>query len=374
MPTKLTGEDVQNLLSDPSANGRVAMVEKVAGSFDDVELTDSERAIAEDIIRTMAHDASVMVREALAANVKSSTNLPNDVAKALAHDIDSVALPIIEFSDVLTDADLVELVRSQPENRQVAVARRKTVSTAVSEALIETDNVAVVGTLVGNKGADISDGSLQTVVDKFGDIEAIQAPLTNRAKLPVTIAEQLVGKVSEQLKQVLLMKHELPSDTATDLIMRVRERATVRLAADQQSEVSLEKLCQQLHRNGRLSPSLMLRAICTGDIIFFETGLATLAKISVGNAHMLISDPGGRGLKGLYMKAGMPAKLLPAVELAVNIVRETPVNGGDYDRDSYGRIVLERILTQCPDLQSDEEDYLLHKLDDMMSTSSEAAA
>jgi len=108
-------------------------------------------------------------------------------------------------------------------------------------------------------------------------------------------------------------------------------------------------------------------------MIFFETGLATLARVPVTNAHLLINDPGGRGLKGLYMKAGMPAQWLSAVEVAVNTVRETPANGSDYDRDSYGRVVLERILTQCPELHADEENYLLSKLDDMMHTSSQAA-
>lgn len=374
MASKLTCEDVQKLLSDSSDKGRASMVEKVAVGFDDDALTDKERSIAEDIIRTMARDASTMVREALAANIKSSSRLPNDLAKALAQDIDTVALPVIEYSDVLTDADLVELVRNQGESKQIAVASRKSVSATVSEALIETDNVTVVGTLVGNEGADISDASMQTVVDKFGEIEAIQVPLTGRATLPVTIAEQLVHKVSEKLKTVLLMKHDLPDDTATDLILRVRERATVSLAADQQSELSVEKLCHQLHRNGRLTPSLLLRAICTGDLIFFETGLATLAKIPSTNAHTLVTDPGGQGLKRLYMKAEMPPKLLPAVEMAVSIVGETPVNGGDYDRDSYGCVVLQRILTQCPDLNDDEESYLLDKLDDMMQSQDEQAA
>ncbi len=373
MSSKLTGQDVQALLTDQTAEGRASMIEKVANNYDSTELTDAERAIAEDIIRAMAHDASALVREALAANVKSSSQLPHDVAKSLAQDIDTVALPILEFSEVLTDADLIELVRSQPEAKQTAIARRKTVSSAVSDALIETENVNVVGTLVGNKGAEISDTSMQTVVDKFGEIESIQKPLTNRAHLPVTIAEQLVSKVSDSLKQVLMMKHELSGDTATDLVMRVRERATVRLAADQGSDQSVEKLCFQLHKNGRLTPSLMLRAICTGDMIFFETGLAMLAKVPVTNAHVLINDPGGRGLKGLYLKAGMPAQWLAAVEVAVNTVKETPANGGDYDRDSYGRVVLERILTQCPELHAEEENYLLNKLDDMMHTSSQAA-
>ncbi len=53
------------------------------------------------------------VREALAAHLKNSPDLAHDVAVALARDVDSVSLPMLKFSEVLTDEDLIEIVRDQ---------------------------------------------------------------------------------------------------------------------------------------------------------------------------------------------------------------------------------------------------------------------
>ena len=59
-----------------------------------------ERVLAEDIFRIMVKDAEVRVRQALADNLKENLDLPRDVARALANDVDSVSLPIIQFSEV----------------------------------------------------------------------------------------------------------------------------------------------------------------------------------------------------------------------------------------------------------------------------------
>ena len=58
----------------------------------------------------MIKDAEVRVREALAQNLKENPDLPHDVALSLAQDVDQVALPILQFSDVLTDDDLIEII------------------------------------------------------------------------------------------------------------------------------------------------------------------------------------------------------------------------------------------------------------------------
>ncbi len=119
---KLTKDDVSKLMSDPSADNRAKTAAKVAGDFDSGALSDSERQIAEEIFRFMVKDAEVRVRQALAQNLKESPDLPHDVALSLAQDVDQVALPILQFSDVLTDDDLIEIIQSQSEDKQTAIA------------------------------------------------------------------------------------------------------------------------------------------------------------------------------------------------------------------------------------------------------------
>ena len=338
MSTDLTRTDVERLLQDPSPDTRAAMVAKLARTIERTSLTPEQQTLALDIVQAMAHDASVIVREALSANLKSSKHLPRSVALALARDIDAVALPILESTVVLDDEDLVDLVRTVPESKQTAIARRSGLSERVTDALIETDNHVVVRTVVANNGAALSESTLTRVVERYGDAADIHTPLTYRSHLPLTVAERLVAKVSDQLKEYLVTHHELSGDTASELVLRARERATVNLIGPHSTEEDLDKLVAQLDRNGRLSPSLMLRALCVGDMPFFEVALAKLADIPLVNARFLIHDKGPLGLKSIYDRAKLPAALFPAVRLAW-IAAPEPLVAPDVDQAERGDAV-----------------------------------
>ena len=297
--TSLSAEDVQRLMADGSADARVGAAEKVAGAFGSGVLSDAERAIAEDIFRTLVKDAEERVRRALSDNLKAVPHLAEDVAGALARDeSDSVALPVLRHSSALP-----------------------------------------------------------------GEDERIHAPLVHRDALPVTVAEKLVSMVSDALKDHLVTHHALPEETATDLVMHSRERATVQLAAEQGGDVSA--LVDQLASNGRLSPSLMLRSVCLGDLTFFETALGRLAGIPLNNARVLIHDEGALGLRSLYDKAGLPRQLFPAFDSAVRQARNAESERTDEDPETRMRRLLEHVLTEHEEIVDEygieNVDYLLSK-------------
>ncbi len=364
----LTKEDVSKLLADPSGENRAETAAKIAADFGEGTLTEAERKMAQEIFRIMVNDAEVRVREALAHNLKENPAVPRDVAVTLAKDVDSVALPVLQFSEVLSDEDLIEIVRSQGAAKQVAIASRSKVSEEVSSALVETENEKVVTTLVANIGAEISEKSLHKVVENFGDTEAVQDAMVHRPKLPVTVAERLVTLVSEHLKEELAKRHELSSSLATDLILQSRERATITLSGESDDD-DVGRLIRQLRENGRLTPSIVLRALCMGDLNFFETAICELAEVPLVNGRQLIHDSGQLGLKALYEKTGLPEAHFPAVRAAIDVARETDYDGRENDRERYSRRMLERILTQYGDLgvefDSDDLEYLLAKMNEL---------
>ncbi len=99
----LTQADVERLLADPTPQMRAGTTAKIAAQFDAQVLSPDQRRIAEDIFRALVRDTEVLVREALSAHLKSTPDLPHDVALALATEVDSVARPRLMFSEVLTD-------------------------------------------------------------------------------------------------------------------------------------------------------------------------------------------------------------------------------------------------------------------------------
>jgi uncharacterized protein (DUF2336 family) len=177
--------------------------------------------------------------------------------------------------------------------------------------------------------------------------------------------------VSERLRSYLVSHHELPVSLATDVVLQSRERATLNLSVGS-SEQELERLVRQMHRHQRLTPLIVLRALCLGDMAFFEMALSVMAKVPVSNARILIHDAGPNGLASLYEKSGMPARLLPAIRVASDVVRGTEFDGGERDRERYRSRVITRILTQFEDLPQEDLDYLLDKLGDVLSIAAQS--
>jgi uncharacterized protein (DUF2336 family) len=355
----LTPADVQRLLTDPSSDNRALTAGKIGDTFSKGKLSDAERRMAEDIFRLMMRDLEVKVRKSLSDSIKLSPDLPRDVALAMANDVAEIALPVIEASSVLTDDDLINIISSKPAEYQVAVAARAQVSEAVSEALVATDNEAVVERLVSNDGAQIADTTLTRVLDKFGHIQRIAHPMATRSVLPVSVAERLVNLVSDRIRDHLVTHHNLSDDMAMDLVLASRERATLNLLGGDNDAPDVVELVDQLARNQRLTPSIILRAVCMGDITFFEAALARLAGIPVANAYQLIHDRGQVGLERLMTKAEMPVKMLPIIRGALAIAEELGFNF--HEREKMQNLVLERVITQFED-GFDDMDYLIAKL------------
>jgi len=364
---RLTQDDVAKLMADPSAEVRAETTAKIASQFVVEALSPAERQIAEDIFRKLVKDVEVRVRESLAAHLKNSPDLPHDVAMALACDVDSVSLPMLKFSEVLTDEDLVVIVRDQGGAKQVAIAQRPSVSSRVADALIDTGNEKAVSRLVANEGAKLTEQALGRVLDEYQESEAVSDSLSRRPSMPAAISAQLVEALSGRLQDFLLQKHDVSPDVASNLILQARERATMSLVDYGSTDAELENLVEQLARKERLTASLLLRALCMGDMGFFERALARLADLPLQNTRILIHDHGGLGLESVYMKADLPKRLFPAFLAGIELSDETDYDGRQNDRSRFIERMLERVLTQFEDPQTrmtqEDIDYLLGKLE-----------
>ena len=366
MDEKLSIADVQKLLEDPSADNRSQTAQKVASGFGDGALSKRERSIAEDIFKVMVRDVEVRVREALSVNLQNCAFLSHDIARSLAEDVDSVALPMLQFSTVLSDDDLVDIVAKHGPTKQKAVAKRETVSEVVSDALVDVGNAEVVSTLMSNKGAKIAEPTMEKALDKHGDSVKVSQTMALRPELPISVAERLVTMVSDSIRDHILKTHDLPVETVTDLIVQSREKATIGLLSEKSSAEDARDLVVQLYQGGRLTPSIILRALCMGDIRFFEAAVAVLAKIPLITARQQIHDEGADGLKSILGKARVPQPLFPAFRAAIEVSHETDYDGLDNDRERFRRRMIERILTNFEDPKSrmgqDTIDYLFDKL------------
>ena len=106
----LTQDDIRTLVRGVTADERAIAAHKLCRRID-AGVREEDRQAASEVLRLMALDAAELVRRALAVTLKTSRELPRDVAVRLAHDVESVATPVLTFSPVLTDEDLAAIVK-----------------------------------------------------------------------------------------------------------------------------------------------------------------------------------------------------------------------------------------------------------------------
>ncbi|MFN4087436.1 MAG: DUF2336 domain-containing protein [Alphaproteobacteria bacterium] len=353
----MTKDRVERLLADLSARSRTETAAIVATELASGQLSEAERRIALDIVAVLAQDALEAVREALAEHLKSCPFLPRNLALTLAHDVATVAVPILRYSSVLRDEDLIAIIRGGNVAKQVAIAGRETVTEPVSDALVSTCDRAVVKATLANPGARLGEGAMQRVVDQFAQDTSIQKLLIDRPSLPLAVAQRLVECAADELRAQLMLRHRLPGPMFEELMMHGRDRALAVMIGTV-PDAKVEALARSLSERGMLPPLLLLRCLCEGAGHFFDAGLAVLAGLPLDRARALIDDQGALGFQAIYRRAGLPDLLLPAFKAAVGVRRERGALGGP----EAARLVLERIRDHYPGIRAADLEQAMAQL------------
>ena len=363
MRPELSENDIIRLMKGESSEERATVAHRLCRRIATDVLSDGERQYADEIIQILAKDTAELVRRTLSVTLRNSPRLPHSVAVQLAQDVESVAIPLLENSPVFSDEDLIELVLSVTAAKQAAIAGRATLSGPLSEVICEHAAEIAVETIASNAGAELTDRAFEHSIERFPANQTMHEGLVLRDHVPVHIAEKMVSLVSGQVFDLLINRHELPAQLAIDLAAGARERATIDLVEQAGRTNDLSRFVSQLNLNGRLTHSLIMRALCVGHMPFVEHALAELSGVPHSRAWLMIHDAGPLGLQAIFDRAGLHRKLLPAFRAAVKVFHELELDGDPNDKARFRMRMIERVLTQFQAIPKDDLDYLLEKLD-----------
>lgn len=363
MRPELSEGDIIRLMKGETSEERASVAHRLCRRIATDVLSDDERIFADEIIQILAKDTAELVRRTLSVTLRNSPRLPHTVAVRLAQDVESVAIPLLENSPVFSDEDLIELVLSVTAAKQAAIAGRPTVSRSLAEVICEHAAETAVETISGNSGAELTDQAFENAIQRFPANQSMHENLVLRDHIPVHIAEKMVSLVSGQVFDLLINRHELPAQMAIDLAAGARERATIDLVEQAGRTHDMPRFVSQLNLNGRLTHSLIMRALCVGHMPFVEHALAELSGVPHARAWLMIHDAGPLGLQAIFDRAGLHRKLLPAFRAAVKVFHELELDGEPNDKARFRMRMIERVLTQFQAIPKDDLDYLLEKLD-----------
>ncbi|WP_448203137.1 DUF2336 domain-containing protein [Azospirillum sp. sgz302134] len=364
----LSQKDVQRLLAAPDAQARIDTMTHVVRDLEAGELAETERALALEILQRFAADAVAAVREAVAWQINNSSLLTEDMAARLARDVDRVAFPILRHAENLREGLLLDILRERSPAKQLAIAGRKTVSPAVSDALVRTGNVIVITQLLRNRGAVIAEPTLHSVLDQYGTVATVNEAMAERPDLSAAVVEKLILYVSEEIRARLIRTHRLSPRLIGKLVERAREAATLLLLKPlTPGEADVELLARHLLVRNRLTAPLLFRALCAGEFALFDAGIAVRARLPLENARQLAWDGGPHALKGLFAKAGLSFTLMRLFRVVIGVAKSLDYKGGDEGRERFQTEAVATLFDTCANSEDREVDDLLLQLFDQTS-------
>src|SRR5262245_25617840 len=253
------------------------------------DLSADDRAAAEGALLTLLDDPSPLVRQAMAEVFSRSIEAPAAIVQALSLDQPSVALPVLEHSPLLIDADLVDIVATGSSETQCAIARRVSLPVSVCAAIAEVGSAAAALELIENAYAELAPFSWDRIVERHGHLAAIRESMLVLEDLPAATRAALVAKLSETLAQFVVARNWLSAERAGRITSEARDRSTMNIAARSRGE-DLCGLVRHLRVTGQLTAGLILRALLSGNLDLFEAALAELSELPQPRVSALLHD------------------------------------------------------------------------------------
>ncbi|OPH83338.1 hypothetical protein B2M20_07600 [Nitrobacter vulgaris] len=322
------------------------------------DLSDDDRAAAEGGLLLQLDDSSPLVRRAMADVFARSASAPPAIVRALSVDQPSVAIPILEHSPLLIDADLVDIVATGSCEVQCAVARRVHVPVSVCAALAEVGSAAAALELIENPGANIAPMSWDRIVERHGHLAAIRESMLALEDLPVVTRLALATKLSNSLARFVVSRSWLNADRAGRAVSDARDRSIVDIAAHARDD-DMCSLVAHLRATGQLTPGLILRALLSGNTELFDHALVELSGLPLSRVTALVHDRGGASLPALLTRAGLPESTFPAFRAALEARDEIGFVGTVGGTTRLRRRMVERVLTMCETAPAEVSEPLL---------------
>lgn len=128
---------------------------------------------------------------------------PGTVVVKLANDDIEVARPLLEFSNVLSDDDLIDIIEKQSEAHRFAIAGRAKVTERVGEAIVEHGEASSVIRFVRNANAEIGRATLEKLVARASQDAAIADDLRNRSEIDWKTLRGEIDSVADKVLETL---------------------------------------------------------------------------------------------------------------------------------------------------------------------------
>src|SRR6516164_784827 len=168
-PSENLLDELQATLAHGTVARRVETLKRVTDLFINgaVDYSDDQVALFDDVFQCLLTHIEVSAKALLSNRLAPIDTAPPQTIRTLAFDdIIEVAGPVLTQSMRLDDKALIENARSKSQAHLMAISKRKVLSDAVTDVLVQRGNDEVVHSTVSNPGAEFTERGFTRLVTR----------------------------------------------------------------------------------------------------------------------------------------------------------------------------------------------------------------
>ena len=313
-----TSPETETLLTPMESNrasSRMLLVRKLSDivALPSGQLSANERSLAADILLQLLSRIEEPLRIEVAQRVARVIECPQFLLRALMLDERAVAEIIIEQSDTLPEALLIEAARTGTLAHRTMIAGRKGLTTPVVDALLQFEEIDVAKRILKREDSTLSPSAVNQLVAQSAVNEQLQMLLLRRPELEPAHGFMMFWWVGKEHRKRILARFCLERGVIQDALKDLYPRA---FRATERDDLVKEilALCERRHRargeDGEpISLDVATRTLASArkypsqEII---DAVGRIANIKRSIAGRIVRDTGGEALVVLAKALGLP--------------------------------------------------------------------
>lgn len=300
-------DELQTAMSDGPVAWRVETLRRVTDLFVHGAdgYSDEQIAVFDDVFNCLIKQIETSTKALLANRLAPIPKAPPQLIHTLAFDdAIEVAAPVLSQSERLDDAALIENARVKSQSHLLAISKRKVLSGAVTDVLVERGNDEVVESAINNPGAEFSENGFTRLVARAEGDDNLTTCLGMRA-IPRRHYLKLVARASDSVRARLEAASPQSSGDIAEAVEHVARRARRAAAAREQEATIAHGLIKSLYEEGRLDEAQIAAFADAGKLHETNAAIAALANVPIEMVENMMVEARSEGLMILAKVCGL---------------------------------------------------------------------
>jgi uncharacterized protein (DUF2336 family) len=245
----------------------------------------------DDVMGRLVGEVDVDARAETSRRLAGIANAPPVIIRTLALDpsID-VAGPVLSQSDQVDEDTLIICAKTRGQAHLLAISRRRTLSEAIADVLVERGDRDVTISVAANHGAKFSETSYATLVKRSENDEELAVRIWLRPDIPRQHLLMLLAVASGAVLNRLASADHRKADLFNDMIAHARDQIETQVRLRSPGYLAARSRLEVLKQEGKLDHENLFEFALARKFDETTIALSLLSNLPVGLIERAIAQ------------------------------------------------------------------------------------